>query len=703
MRLRHLLPLLAALSSACDDGGSAESPADAALGTPDASPDAAPPSPDASPDPDGGPPPADAALDAADGDAAVPDAAVDAFVPDPAWFPPAAAPFRAGAATRRLPVPVGIGTSGFGPRGSSKTPYAEAYPGTVGMHTQPDVKAVVVEAGEGNRVVFVRLDAIGVSAAMRRSLVARLEARYGADVDRQLIIAATHTHAGPGRLIDKPLWHLIQDRFFPEFYVRMVDTIEEAVVAAFDDLEPARIGNGAASTTALHNDRRCANPVETEPELPILKVERVADGSLKAVVLFHAVHPTIVGIERLMLSKDVAGGIESKVAERFDRPVTVVFFNGAAADMGPGSPPLPAVEGAAAWPDDFTRIENLGNVAADVVHAALPAIATEAEGVVHARIARLPIDRELIGYGAGEFPHQNGAVYCGAGSEEACVGEPLPPPRSLTSCIPFPDRASSAPRQTPVSAARVGERVFMTTPGEFSIELGRRIRTALHEAGQADVVIVGYAQEYTGYSLPEDDWWRGGYEASGALWGPKQGDYLTGHIIGAGLSFLDPTRPLTFREAPVEPEPGPYAPEPRAALRSTAPPAIVADAPASAGPDTVVEMTWEGGDPWLGNPVVTIERQVDDGFAPVTTAAGAPFDSDGYAMTLELSPDPPYTEEAESRRFRWTVKLPVRRPAGGGPALDGGTFRLVARGRAHVAGEAEPVDYALPGAAFSVP
>ncbi|MEZ4474324.1 MAG: hypothetical protein R3F60_26770 [bacterium] len=42
------------------------------------------------------------------------------------------------------------------------------------------------------------------------------------------------------------------------------------------------------------------------------------------------------------------------------------------------------------------------------------------------------------------------------------------------------------------------------------------------------------------------------------------------------------------------------------------------------------------------------------------------------------------------------------RPFGGGPPLRGGTFRLVARGRSVVIGQAEPVDYTLEGAAFRV-
>jgi hypothetical protein len=421
--------------------------------------------------------------------------------------------------------------------------------------------------------------------------------------------------------------------------------------------------------------------------------------------LFHPIHGTVLGIDRLTLSQDVSGTIEKKIEERFDHPVTVIFFNGAAADMGPGDPPAPPVEGAAPWPDDFQRIERVGNAAADVITAALPGVAMEEQGIIHTRTARVPINRQVLGYAMGEFPHEWGAVYCGAGAHEACVGEDPPPRSQLMACLPFPDAASSAPRQAPLTAARIGSRLFVTMPGEFSTELGRRIRTEVSATTSfQDIALIGYAQEYTGYSLPEDDWWRGGYETTGALWGPRQGDYLTRSIIALAKSFADPNLPLAFADQGPEPVPGPYQFDPRPAMPSAVPPAVVADVPSQATPDSVVEMSFEGGDPWLGNPVVTLEKRNDDGtFAPVTTLDGRPVTSDAYVMVLHLEPDPPYTQDAEARHFRWTVRLPVRRPVGGGPALEGGAFRLVARGRAQVAGAATPVDYELPSAVFTVP
>lgn len=634
-------------------------------------------------------------------DAGAGDAAEDVAPP----VEPEPAPFRAGVGTVRMPVPVGIGTSGYGfvQGPSSKSPFANVYPATTGVHTHPDLRAVVIQAGEG-RLVMLRSDTIGVTGPIRAALVARLEPRLGPGVDDQLLVAATHTHSGPGRLIDKPLWNLIADDFFPELFVRMVDAMEAAVLAAVEDLEPVRIGHGSARTTRLHSDRRCSNPEEDEPELPLVRIDRASDGQTKALLLFHAIHGTVLGMDELVLSQDASGGVEAGVARSFDHPVTVVYFNGASADMAPGSPDVGEVASASPWPSAFSRIEALGIAAGQDIAGAVPGIETFAEGVVRGRTAWAPLSRAALGYEGEEFPYEYGAVYCGAGQKERCVGGE-PNPKVMDGCVVFPDAENGAPDRAPVSAFQLGDLVLVTGPGEFTTRLGRRVREAVTaDSGYSDVVFVGYAQEYTGYNVEEDDFWMGGYEASGTLWGPKQGEYLADAAAGVAATLFDPRKALPF--APAEPlaTPEPYDFEALPVTPSPAPAAVLADLdPAvAAQADGVLEMTFSGGDPWLGAPVVTLERQAaGGGWEAVATADGRPVDSDGEVMTLRLAPDPPYIDRrATVRTFSWTVRLPVTRRWGGGPDLSAGPLRLAARGRMLIEGSDEPTGYDLASATF---
>ena len=645
---------------------------------------------DSQPQPDG----ADAG-----GSDAESDAALDVGPPPE----PTPEPFSAGAATVRMPVPVGIGTSGFGFTSgpTSKTPFANIYPGTTGVQTHPDFRAVVIEAGDG-RLILVRSDTIGVSGAIRASLVERLTERFGPDVDHQLLVGATHTHSGPGRLIDKPMWNLIADDFFPEFYERMVEAMAAAVLAAADDLEPAHVGHGVAMTTRLHSDRRCANPEEAEPELPIVRIDRASDGKPKAVLLFHAIHGTVLDMDELVLSQDVSGGIEAKVAEGFDHPVTVILFNGAAGDMAPGSPDVDVTDGASPWPRAFARTEALGIAAAEDLGQTVDGITTVAEGVVRGRTAYAPLNRAALGYVGDEFPYEFGAVYCGAAQEERCHGGE-PNPKVMDGCIVLPDAENGAPDRAPVSAFQLGDLMLTTGPGEFTTRLGRRVREAVTaDTGFTDVLFVGYAQEYTGYNVEVDDFWLGGYEASGTLWGPRQGEYLADAAAGVAAALVDSRRALPFEPAEPVPSPGAYTYEPRATMPSTGPAALIMDIVPAAAQDAALELVFSGGDPWLGNPVVALERKLGGGgWGPVTTPDGRAVDSDGYVITLHLEPDPPYIDRrAAVRTFAWTARLPLTRTHAGGPDLTQGPLRLVARGRILVDGADAPSDYEVVSASF---
>ena len=143
----------------------------------------------------------------------------------------------------------------------------------------------------------------------------------------------------------------------------------------------------------------------------------------------------------------------------------------------------------------------------------------------------------------------------------------------------------------------------------------------------------------------------------------------------------------------------PYEFEPFAATPSSGDAAVLIDVPAEVAAADVVAMTFAGGDPWLGAPLVTIRTA--DGDA-LTDAAGVPWSSDGYAIGLELSPDPPYDQrKADSRTFAWTASVPVRRAYAGGPDLSLGPLHLVARGRLARAGGGE-TDYVVESGPFVV-
>ena len=586
---------------------------------------------------------------------------------------------QVGIARVRIPAPVGIGTVGYGGFGvdSEDSPFNDIYPATTRVHGHPEFKAMVISRGPDHEVIFLRSDTVGIFQMFRRAVVLEVEDRLGRSVDDKLIFAGTHTHSGPGRLIKGgAVYDLIADTFFPDFYVRLVDAAATVVMDAYADLAPARVGYAWASCAEGHNDRRCddGGPDYTNDKIPILAVER--GGSLDAVLFAYAVHGTGLNIEDYTLSRDIGGGIEHGVEVGFDHPVMAMFFNSWGADMSPGSPDVPMQDGAE-QPDGFVRLTQVGVKVGEAVHAALGGIVWQEDPTVFAEVHRVHINRDALGYTGLQFPYEWGGVYCSKPSDDDCDASTTI--ENLDGrCVPFPEEYP-VPPQTELSAGRVGELAFVTFPGEPGTRLAEELLGRLETHFDSDnIMFIGYAQDYTGYSILEDDWWQGGYEASGAIWGPRQGEYLVDH---AELSFqrtvIDGPRAGKDPDAPEPLDPfdvgefTPYAPTPGEQVGT-----VTVDASAGYGDLDLVVVTVLGEDPWLGTPLATLE---DDSGSPVTLANGVPVDSDGYCFWVDLLPDPMYSEEriAASRRFQWTFSMPVRQQVVGMcPDLSGGTYRL---------------------------
>lgn len=628
----------------------------------------------------------------------------DAAVDVPADVPVEPRPFRVGVGHSPMQAPLGMGVSGTGPAPPEghASPFSVIYPATDRILSPITVKAIAVEGGFG-RVVFVRLDAIGVLKEVRRSVAIELAER-GVDIDEEdILMVATHTHSAPARLINRGiLWNVIADVFWPQHYDRVVSGMADVVQAALEDLEPAKFGYGFGYTDEAHNDRRCENPELLDGTLPVLRFDR-ADGTPKAAIVVYAVHGTVVGADSYALSSDTGGAIEYKTQERLGAPVPVMFINSWAGDVSPGDPrgeppvgPLPAID------NDTDRLEAIGNDVADAVMEVWDGIETTAEVDVAHTSALVELSREALGYGEGEFPYLYGAVYCGgADGPSKCFGseDPMPDPAELIStCGAFPSQPEGV-TSTWLSVYRIGELLVPTFPGEPVTQVAHNVIDGIRatSAWQGDIAFVGYAQDYIGYSETEEYWWYGGYEASGALWGPKQGDYLTAELLALVAHFVDPEGvPLAVHEAPDFAIP-PVAPNaPGNIIWETEPSVVfgtVTEQPtAAAVPQDIVRVEWTGGDPWIDHPQVMVEVQEEGGgWVPFLRDNGTALANDGYEFHLGLTTDPTYVSRRThtDRTFFWWAELPLMRiqPTTTAPLV--GTFRFRIQGlRAEAAGSA---------------
>ncbi len=588
----------------------------------------------------------------------------DSALPEPG-------PLMAGMAEARIPAPIGIGTSGYGGFGSdlpdSDSPFAEIYPATKNLHGHPQISAVVLSRGEPYESVFVRVDAVGVFQQLRRAIVLGVEAESGRDIDDALLMGATHTHSGPGRIVDGGgIFDLIADRYFPEFYRRFVDEAVGTILLAYEDLAPARLGSGSLEIAGAHEDRRCEDGLDyTNDTTPVLAVER--EGRIEALILAYAIHGTGLGIDQLTLSQDVSGAIEEAVEDGFEHPVQVMMFNSWGADMSPGDPAVFAQEGGE-LPEGFDRLERVGVAVSEALHAELDGLSWEDEPSIRLRTERLYIDREHIGYADDEFPYEYGGVYCSG--DDDCDPETVVEGLD-TLCIPFPE-TWPAPNQSVMTVGEVGGFQVVTFPGEPGTKLGEQVIAEMQGShGAGDVLFLGYTQDYLGYSILEEDWWQGGYEASGALWGPRQGAYLAECAAGlygawAGQKGFPGPEPIVPFD---DPEFTPYAPETALSLGE-----VLEPVQASYGAGDVIRFVVAGSDAWLGAPLATV---VDADGEELLRPGGQVLDSDGYSFWVEHRPEPSYedVDEAGERVFAWAFHLPVQHTTPG-KELPDGSYRM---------------------------
>jgi len=497
-------------------------------------------------------------------------------------------------------------------------------------------------------------------------------------MDDALISGATHTHSGPGRVLNtgtdqSSFFDFIVDKFFPEFYERFVDTIADTIVAAVQDARPARLGTTVGVCDDAHDDRRCEDGEDYQRgDLPLLAVER--DGQVDAVVMAYAIHGTVLGIDDLHLSQDVSGAIETAVADAFDHPVMAVMFNSWGADMSPADPEV-ETRPAGVRDEGYERMWHAASAVSTAVQDAWPSLAWTETPDIRLSTHRVPIDRELLGYDEETFPYPYGGVYCGndAGScEEPAYQEGLD-----QVCVPFAE-AFPAPSQADVTVGRVGPFSLVTFPGEPGTRLAESIMDAMRASDPTmqDALFLGYTQDYLGYSLLEEDWWYGGYEASGALWGPKQGAWLAaqvadryGAFVGANAAVEEPAR-LTPFPYTVD---TPYTVDPAAGFGT-----VVVEVTPEVAADGIVTFAVQGSDPWLGAPTA---RVLDASGAAVARPGGRVFTSDQQDWDVTLDVVPAYASSdapGSTRTFTWTFRLSPRSPLPTGVDLTGGPWTIEA-------------------------
>jgi hypothetical protein len=297
---------------------------------------------------------------------------------------------------------------------------------------------------------------------------------------------------------------------------------------------------------------------------------------------------------------------------------------------------------------------------------------------------RVPVNREVLGYGPDEFYDIIGNTPCEKDRDCAggmscvkglcsdvyyfggfqCVmsGDEDPATKhedGHLGCIfsaavlaegrPIPQFAKSR-----LSVARIGDLGIATIPGEPLSQYGRDLaQHMVDQGGVADATIFGFSQDHHFYLMHADNWWQGGYEPSMDIWGWREADYYWEKSAGmidqfADGGFTDDAQlmPTWFniqcetdndceddpRGNPMICDPGEYckvAPTP-----TTGAGTLTQDVPSTVERISLARLSWTGGHPGVDLPRMTLERDDGGNFAPVTNSAGEVYSDDGFTTIL---------------------------------------------------------------------
>ncbi|WP_161602437.1 neutral/alkaline non-lysosomal ceramidase N-terminal domain-containing protein [Tautonia marina] len=364
-------------------------------------------------------------------------------------------------------------------------------------------KALALRDAEGETVVLVALDLVGVKRPLFNRVASLVSEAYGLPKEA-LTLVSSHTHCAPlpsdtdGRA---RAYGIDDEAMEPnrEWTKRLEGSIVEIVGKALESLRPASAGFCVGSCEFAMNRREPTatgfkigyNPDgPVDHSVPVLDVTG-EDGEPIAVVFGYACHCTTLGGDMLQVCGDYAGFAQEGIEA--DRPGAVsLFLTGCGADSNPA--PRGTVELA----------RQHGRSLADAVGAVLDSELRPLSGSIGTALVEPklqfagPTDRES--YEARLDDGGPRAAHAKRMIEDLDAGKPI------VSEHPYP-----------IHAFALGDLTMVTLGGEVVVDYAIRMQEELAEADRP-LWVVGYADDVFGYVPSLRVLREGGYEGGDAFY-----------------------------------------------------------------------------------------------------------------------------------------------------------------------------------------
>lgn len=471
--------------------------------------------------------------------------------------------FRVGAAIRDITGP---------PADVPLMGYAMPHQRSRGIHTRLHARAAVIASPcNGKRVAIVAAEIALLTQAVKQEVVRQLKARFGDTYsEANVLLAATHTHSGPGGVSHYFLYNLPALGFSEQNFRAVSEGIAGAIAQAHENLADGRVKLAAGDLLEASVNRSAPayerNPAaergryghDTDKRMTVVRLEE-ADGTEIGVLDWYAVHATSMGNTNRLISSDNKGyaslQFEKAKGTKYTEPKTFVaaFFNANEGDVSPN------IDGKEDGPDDddfadtqlsgekqYRRARELYEQAGEALaggvdfrhaHVKLDAVTVEpalADGQPR-RTCPAAIGLSMLagaedGRGVGREglacnPEWAPDLEFLCALATPCQGEkPIALEMGTRKPVPW------TPEVLPLQILRVGRLVLVNVPFELSTMAGRRLRETVVAAlgahrsssgpGEYEVVLTGLSNAYAGYVVTREEYAIQHYEGASTHFGP---------------------------------------------------------------------------------------------------------------------------------------------------------------------------------------
>jgi hypothetical protein len=437
---------------------------------------------------------------------------------------------RIGASAIDITPAVGTALDGYGGRTDV----------SLGVHDPLYARCFYLDDG-ATQLALVVCDLIGIGSFIARRARELIAERPGIRPSN-VMIAATHTHAGPAGVRGGG------EAVLAETVARQV---AGAVRVAHRDALDGALKYGTTPLESIAQNRRHPDwPLDHR--LDVLAAD-TPDGRNIATIARYACHPTTMERDNLEYSADYPGEACRVIEQVIGGGARALYFNGACGNINP------------AWMrQEFDDVHRLGSI----VGAKAAALSQELRplGVNHQAhnirwdelTTKAVTAGQLVGGAPLKAATRTVPMPYREGSDDAAMaaliakleGEqraatPGEQHRLVTARLTRArgerlalarTRGKGSTRDEEVQALRLGEDLYLVAlPGEVFVETGEEIRAA---SGMANLLVVTYANDYPGYFCRAEAYEQGGYEAGVTPFAPE----ADGLLVDTAAQLLQEVR-----------------------------------------------------------------------------------------------------------------------------------------------------------------